>query len=99
MNYQQWQILQFSQSQSFASLTLEAIYPKDTRATRKKGSTLSPHLRIYNDIVKPEWIDYNEHMTEAYYVLTFGFATEEFQNHVGGRRSISCSYWLFTLHS
>ena len=41
-------------------------------------------LRIYSDIVKPEWIDYNGHMTEAYYVLTFGFATEEFQSHVGG---------------
>ena len=41
-------------------------------------------LRIYSDIVKPEWIVYNGHMTEAYYVLTFGFATEEFQSHVGG---------------
>ena len=41
-------------------------------------------LRIYSDVVKPEWIDYNGHMTEAYYVLTFGFATEEFQGYVGG---------------
>lgn len=45
---------------------------------------MSTPLRIYSDVVKPEWIDYNGHMTEAYYVLTFGFATEEFHDHVGG---------------
>ncbi len=45
---------------------------------------MSTPLRIYSDVVKPEWIDYNGHMTEAYYVLTFGFATDEFQRLVGG---------------
>lgn len=27
--------------------------------------------------VRPEWIDYNGHMNEAYYVLVFGQATDE----------------------
>lgn len=35
-------------------------------------------LSLYTDTAKPEWIDYNGHMSEAYYVLTFGFATEAF---------------------
>ena len=40
-------------------------------------------LSLYKDIVKPEWIDYNGHMSEAYYVLTFGFASEAFLDHIG----------------
>ena len=40
-------------------------------------------LSLYKDIVKPEWIDYNGHMSEPYYVLTFGFATEAFLNQIG----------------
>lgn len=28
--------------------------------------------------VKPEWVDYNGHMSEAFYVLVFGYATDEF---------------------
>ena len=26
--------------------------------------------------VRPEWIDYNGHLSEAYYVLVFGHATD-----------------------
>ncbi|WP_105566041.1 thioesterase family protein [Microbacterium halophytorum] len=34
-------------------------------------------LSTYETAVKPEWIDYNGHMSEAFYVLVFGFATDE----------------------
>jgi acyl-CoA thioesterase FadM len=33
--------------------------------------------------VLPEWVDYNGHMSEAYYVLVFGHATDAFYDHVG----------------
>ena len=39
-------------------------------------------LSLYTATVKPEWIDYNGHMSEAYYVLTFGFATEAFLDYI-----------------
>ena len=28
----------------------------------------------YRDLVRPEWIDYNGHLSEPYYVLVFGDA-------------------------
>jgi acyl-CoA thioester hydrolase len=33
--------------------------------------------------VRPEWIDYNGHLSEAYYVLVFGHATDAFMVHLG----------------
>ncbi|NJN47440.1 MAG: thioesterase-like protein, partial [Candidatus Competibacteraceae bacterium] len=32
-------------------------------------------LTLYQDVVPPEWIDYNGHMNVAYYVLAFDRAT------------------------
>ncbi|WP_166825083.1 3-hydroxyacyl-CoA dehydrogenase NAD-binding domain-containing protein [Brevibacterium limosum] len=33
--------------------------------------------------VVPEWIDYNGHMSEAFYVLVFGFATDQVMDQLG----------------
>ncbi len=33
-------------------------------------------LRLHNEPVRPEWIDYNGHMNVAYYVLAFDHATD-----------------------
>lgn len=40
-------------------------------------------LHLHDDIVRPEWIDYNGHMNVAYYVLAFDFATDAFLDHIG----------------
>src|ERR1700733_617865 len=40
-------------------------------------------LWLHRAVVRPEWIDYNGHMNEAYYVLIFGDATDAFYDHVG----------------
>jgi acyl-CoA thioesterase FadM len=40
-------------------------------------------LDFYRTSVKLEWIDYNGHMNEAYYVLVFGFATDAFLDWIG----------------
>lgn len=37
----------------------------------------------YRDHVRDEWVDYNGHMSEAYYVLVFGFATDAFYDLIG----------------
>ncbi|MFC7307968.1 thioesterase family protein [Streptomyces monticola] len=51
--------------------------------------------------VRPEWIDYNGHMSEAFYVLVFGHATDammiETGLHSGYRESTGCS--LYTVES
>ena len=38
--------------------------------------TSSSALAIHEEIVRPEWIDYNDHMNVAYYVLAFDHATD-----------------------
>jgi acyl-CoA thioester hydrolase len=40
-------------------------------------------LWLHRATVRPEWVDYNGHMSEAYYVLIFGDATDAFYDHVG----------------
>ncbi len=37
----------------------------------------------YKATVLPQWVDYNGHMNEAYYVLIFGDATDAFYDHIG----------------
>ena len=40
-------------------------------------------LWLHRAVVRPEWVDYNGHMNEAYYVLIFGDATDAFYDLVG----------------
>lgn len=40
-------------------------------------------LQLYSTPVRPEWIDYNGHMHEAYYVLVFGNTTDAFLDLIG----------------
>jgi len=39
----------------------------------------------YRTRVIEDWIDYNGHLSEAYYVLVFGFATDAFMSRIGLR--------------
>lgn len=40
-------------------------------------------LSTYSTEVVPKWIDYNGHMSEAFYVLVFGFATDQVMDQLG----------------
>lgn len=40
-------------------------------------------LPPYHCAVLPEWIDYNGHMSEAFYVLVFGYATDQVMDRLG----------------
>lgn len=40
-------------------------------------------LAPYATPVEPAWIDYNGHLSEAYYVLVFGFATDAAMDALG----------------
>ncbi|PXY29021.1 thioesterase family protein [Prauserella endophytica] len=37
----------------------------------------------YHDTVRDEWIDYNGHLSEPFYVMVFGFATTNLMEHTG----------------
>ncbi|OFI39308.1 4-hydroxybenzoyl-CoA thioesterase [Arthrobacter sp. SW1] len=45
--------------------------------------TATEVLPAYRCTVLPEWIDYNGHMSEAFYVLVFGFATDQVMDELG----------------
>jgi acyl-CoA thioesterase FadM len=40
-------------------------------------------LSVYSDVVRAEWIDYNQHMSEGYYGVAFGHTTDAFMDFVG----------------
>lgn len=40
-------------------------------------------LSVHTEPVRPEWIDYNGHLSEAYYVLVLGHATDAVMDGVG----------------
>ena len=40
-------------------------------------------LRLWKESILPEWLDYNGHLNEAYYVLIFSHATDAFMSHIG----------------
>lgn len=52
--------------------------------------------------VRPEWIDYNGHLTEGGYVFVFGYATDALMEHVGlgpeYRKSSGCSLYTVEAH-
>ncbi|MEU8728112.1 thioesterase family protein [Streptomyces tendae] len=58
-------------------------------------------LPLFRSAVRPEWIDYNGHMSEAFYVLVFGHATDALMHGTGlgsgYRESTGCS--LYTVES
>ncbi|MFG2405687.1 thioesterase family protein [Streptomyces brevispora] len=58
-------------------------------------------LPLHRETVRPEWIDYNGHMSEAFYVLVFGFATDRMMIETGlhseYRERTGCS--LYTVES
>ncbi|UAL29005.1 thioesterase family protein [Nocardioides rotundus] len=38
---------------------------------------------LWSEPVRPEWVDYNGHLSEAYYVLVFGHATDAVMDRIG----------------
>jgi acyl-CoA thioester hydrolase len=40
-------------------------------------------MTVWREPVRDEWIDYNGHLSEAYYVLAFGHATDAVMDSVG----------------
>ncbi|MXY64107.1 MAG: thioesterase [Gammaproteobacteria bacterium] len=56
----------------------------------------------YETIVRPEWIDYNGHMQDAYYSLVFSHAVDALQDEVGFdeeyRARSGCTIYLLEDH-
>nr|WP_231974087.1 thioesterase family protein [Pseudonocardia sp. HH130630-07] len=57
---------------------------------------------VHTDRVRPEWIDYNGHLSEPYYVLVFGDATTALMERAGMdgpyRTASGCSLYTVEAH-
>lgn len=47
------------------------------------GAGVPAPLRLHETVVKPEWVDYNRHMSESCYLLAFGDNADAFFRYVG----------------
>jgi acyl-CoA thioester hydrolase len=51
--------------------------------TRSADLWVPAPFDAYRDVVRPEWVDHNQHMNMGYYLVVFDFATDEWLNYVG----------------
>ena len=58
-----------------------------------------PILTTYNTPVLEEWVDYNGHLRDAFYLLIFSYATDALMDRLGldSQNREACGHSLFTL--
>ena len=62
----------------------ERLYESSATSARERiGSAAGGPLRLLELSVRPEWIDYNGHMTDSRYLQVFGDATDALFRHAG----------------
>jgi len=91
--------------QSAAGQTLkryeEQLYEASHRAVMTDDDDLRAPLRLHTGTVAPEWVDYNEHMTESRYLQAFGDASDALFRYIGVDReyhAAGCSYYTAETH-
>ena len=59
-------------------------------------------MMIYRDTVRAEWVDYNGHLRDAFYMLIYSLATDAFMDRIGlddaGRRARQRTLYTLEAH-
>ncbi len=55
----------------------------DTTVTTTFATPVPAPLALHSERVRAEWLDYNDHMNVAYYVMVFDHASEAFVEYLG----------------
>lgn len=74
---------------------------EDDLAAADAAATLQRPLALHRDSVKPEWVDYNNHMTESRYLQAFGDASDALFRYIGVDRAYHAagrSYYTVETH-
>src|SRR2546430_247970 len=78
----------------------ERLYEAAAAGARARIDAAEQPLRLVETYVRPEWIDYNGHMTDSRYLQVFGDATDGLFRYAGGddgyRRSGRAMYTVET---
>ena len=58
-----------------------------------------PALTTYTTHIQPDWVDYNGHLRDAFYLLIFSYATDALMDTLGldSENREACGHSLFTL--
>ncbi len=48
-----------------------------------EGADIDAPLELYSAVVEPDWVDYNDHMTEAAFLTAFGWASDKLFRFIG----------------
>ena len=67
-------------------------------ARARQGARV-PEPLVWAEDVRPEWIDYNGHLSEAYYVLVFGHATDAAMGALGHDAAVPGRHRNVALHA
>lgn len=74
----------------------------DQNAVRwQEGDEIAAPLELYRCQVEPEWVDYNDHMTEAAFLTAFGWASDALFRYIGddeGYRAAASSFYTVESH-
>jgi acyl-CoA thioester hydrolase len=68
------------------------------------GSELprAPALPAYRVEIQPDWIDYNGHLRDAYYIVALSYAVDDVMDHLGlgaaYRERTHCTLYTLELH-
>ena len=65
------------------------------------GSHIGKPLELYSTVVEPDWVDYNNHMTEAAFLTVFGWASDALFRYLGideDYRAAGHSYYTVETH-
>ena len=69
---------------------------------RWMSNSVADLLTTWSGIVQPEWVDYNGHLRDAYYLLLFSYATDGLMDHLGldeaGRKATGHSIFTIEAH-
>lgn len=58
-------------------------YSSGATAPWRPGDEVAAPLRLYRTPVEPDWVDYNDHMTEAAYLTAAGWASDALFRYIG----------------
>ena len=61
----------------------EKLYAVDHSKVMAPSDDITLPLTLHHDTVKPEWVDYNNHMTESRYLQAFGDASDALFRYIG----------------
>ena len=64
-------------------------------ATWAEGDEVPAPLELFRCDVAPDWVDYNDHMTEAAYLTAFGWASDAVFRYVGDDEAYRASGYSF----